>query len=60
MFCTKCGSKKRDGAKFCYTCGSSVDQEFDSSVQSVQEMMCSPEVKKIYNYIREPAITHAL
>lgn len=35
MFCTECGNRCRDGARFCNKCGAPLDSEFDKKTQDM-------------------------
>lgn len=45
MFCRNCGSKVKDGARFCPVCGESVVAEYEASAESQDDHQPAPAAK---------------
>ena len=52
MFCTQCGNKLSDGAKFCAKCGHKVQEEIPAEVAG-SNTTNAPEIKKQETVVEE-------
>lgn len=54
MFCTKCGTKNNDGAKFCVKCGEKFDVKILTKKEKTNENLFISYFKNLFTFVTKP------